>query len=128
MTRVQINRLHPDDYRLWSVVEGAVWRLVNLSKMRLDFVSPTSKKESIRAYGFCHVGDGFRAIELSLRSWEKGKWGTREPAYLYLQTIAHEVAHLRHQDHSNAWFTEYIRLLNLAVSLNLLVDIQRELG
>lgn len=129
VTRVQINRLHPQDFLLWAVVERTVWRLAAAAHRRLDAVLPTPRAETVRAYGFCHLHTGGpRWINISLRTWYRGRWSAREPAYLYLQVICHEVAHLGVSNHSAAWFREFCRLLNIAAKLDLILDIQKELN
>lgn len=71
-------------------------------------------------YGICHW-DGRIGIRI--------RWATGRPLHSYaiIDTMAHELAHLRHRTHSREWFKLHAAILSDMANTDLLNQINRRL-
>lgn len=97
--------LHPDDKALWALVKKIARRHAVLHGLELKKVKPMHRRYAKKFYGYC-TDRGVVAI--GLRSERKKRYC----AYRILETLAHELAHLRHWDHSQKWFALYGKILD----------------
>ena len=101
--------LHPDDVALWHFVEKVVYRLAHDYCLKLGGVRPVKRRKTASIHGFCSKKG---VVSIAVRTFRKGRWERKpELAYQIADTIAHEVAHLRHNNHRTAWFRLYASML-----------------
>jgi len=128
MTIDDIREIHPHDIPLWLGVETATWRLALAAKVNIHRVVPVPRKETARASGWTFWGPRPQ-IKIGLRRWEGATlgWGPRFTQHFILDTIAHEVAHLKaglKADHGPKFFLAFADMLRLAEKINIRVDIE----
>lgn len=117
--------LHPDDVPLWLSVETAVWRLALAAKLKLREVKPMPTRFLITHQGCC-LAHPANEIWISLRR-SPGKHAERYSEHQLLDTIAHEVAHLKagvRAQHRDGFFRAFSEMLVLACDINIRFDIQ----
>jgi len=90
-----------EDEKLWRFVRKTCFRYAHDFKLPLKKVKPLSSKKEF--FGDCSK-DGHIRIQIRY-----GK--TRLLHYFILDTMAHELAHLRHLKHTPAWFRLHVRIL-----------------
>lgn len=106
---MKIKHVHPDDCKLWIFVEETVRKFAAVYRLELRDVRPVKKKESCEIHGFCSRK---KVISISLRTFLDGHWDKRpELAYVIVDTIAHELAHLKYNNHKAQWHRLYINIL-----------------
>lgn len=111
----QTKRLHKNDHELWFVVRAITRRTAVLHGLELRAVKPMRRRDTPKYRGLCDPECG--VVWLCLRTRVKGKWDTRRDIrYEIFQTIAHELAHLKHGDHGLEWFRFYSQLLSAMVA------------
>lgn len=91
----------PSDAKLWAVVEGLLWgyaRYFHLPLKKTKLLSPDKD-----FYGDCS-NDG--RIRIQLRRGSR-----RLFAYQIIDTMAHELAHLEHNNHKAPWFALHVHIL-----------------
>lgn len=103
--------LHPDDVLFFHEVRDAMRRVAKAYKLPLKSVVPATMPEEgmIDYKGRCFsTGE----IEMVMRTTVDGEWSTasRTPASVW-STAAHELAHLKHMNHGEAFKTFAIELL-----------------
>lgn len=128
MTSDDLKQLHPHDIPLWLGVETAVWRLALASRVKLHRVVPVPRHLCQQAAGWTFWGS-HPCIKISLRRrWEKDKgWSQRFSAHFLIDTICHEVAHLKsglRADHGPKFFKAFAATILLAEKINIRVDIE----
>lgn len=103
--------LHPDDVLFFNEVREAMFRVAKDYKLPLHAVVPQAVPLTGRqnAKGTCGF-DG--KITLVMRCSENGEWcdASRTPEEVWA-TAAHELAHLRHMDHSEAFHEFRLEML-----------------
>jgi predicted metal-dependent hydrolase len=101
--------LHKDDRELWSFVEKVIWDYASIYGLAIWGVKPVKRRNTHDRYGQCSKNG---IVRLSLRTFSHGRWDKRpELAYEIVDTIAHELAHLRHQKHTAPWLRLYAVIL-----------------
>lgn len=106
--------IHPDDVLLFESTRALMFRVAKKYDLRLVQVIPEPRPEyKTSALGTCNAGG---VICLTMRGMSNGVWDT-EPrrAKDVRNTAAHELAHLRHMDHSPA-FQEFEEEMQEAVA------------
>jgi len=109
--------LHPDDLALWGRVYNLAWELNAMFGLDLKVVEP--KRRPNGAGGLCYPRE--RRISILLRhkayAYDGGKWSKNpEPWKSIARTVAHEMAHLTHENHGKefkALEAEYIAAIPL---------------
>ncbi len=93
------------DKKLWKFVEATTW------KYALTFDLPLKKVKQLPPdkwfYGDCS-SDGRIRVQIAFQG---GRRCYRLHAYQTLDTIAHELAHLRYRNHKPAWFRLHVSIL-----------------
>lgn len=92
------------DKKTFEFIEAEMFRFAGRFKLPLSGVLPMHReKSSIGYYGLCHR-DGRIAIRI--------RWANGRPlhAYAIIDTMAHELAHLRYLTHSPRWFQLHSRI------------------
>lgn len=126
MSQRDEENLHPDDIRLWRAVERATFRLAKNAGLKLDAVRPMPLKSCSDYYGLCLREGRKRTVFLSLRDWNRvNGFALRPPTYVYVQTIAHEVAHLIDEDHGPRFMRTFAKMLTKAARLDILLDLEQ---
>jgi hypothetical protein len=127
MTIEDIRELHPQDIPLWLGVETATWRLALAAKVNIHRVVPVPRKETRQASGWTFWGPRPQ-IKIGLRRWYPDTgWTGRFTQHFILDTIAHEVAHLKagvRADHGPKFFYAFADMIRLAEKINIRVDIE----
>ena len=92
------------DRELWFAVRSLVRRYAVLFGLELRKVKPLKKKHGKKMYGYC-TEKGTVAIGI------RAPGGKRYCAYRIMETIAHELAHVKHWNHKPEWFALYGQIL-----------------
>jgi hypothetical protein len=95
-------KLHPDDVLLFEEVAAAGRRVAKAYGLPLKEIVPHPDPEYATAHrGYCEVNG---TIAIAMRGKENGAWALdpRLPEDVW-ETLAHELAHLRHFDHGKAF-------------------------
>jgi len=115
--------IHKHDRKLWSFCEQVVWTYASLYDLTISDVKPVKRKNAGNRFGQCSKHG---IVRLTLRDFSHGHWARRpELAYEIVDTIAHELAHLRHQKHDSAWLKLYANILAGLSSTKVLQKIKR---
>ena len=94
----EIGNLHPDDYEMFRNAKQLAYRLADLIGEELSVFEP-KRRPSTGTLGLCYTNE--RRISIRFRAKTGGKWWKYpESQETVFRTIAHEVAHLRHPNHS----------------------------
>jgi predicted metal-dependent hydrolase len=118
-----MKHVHKADRRLWSFVEQVVWTYASLYDLAISEVKPVKRKNAHDRYGQCSKHG---VVRIAVRTFSDGKWDKRpELAYEIVDTIAHELAHLKHQKHNIAWLRLYANILAGLSSTSVLQKIKR---
>lgn len=101
--------IHPDDLSLFNEVRAAMWAVARHYKLRLRSVTPHPDPEAPQCLGDC---DSQGNVRLVLRFTVKDQWTEPRRVEDVWMTAAHELAHLRHLNHSPAFqeFEEEMRV------------------
>jgi hypothetical protein len=92
--------IHPDDLALFNEVRAAMWAVARHYKLNLRSVTPHPKPEAPTCLGDC---DSHGNVRLVLRFTVKDQWTEPRRVEDVWKTAAHELAHLRHFNHSPAF-------------------------
>lgn len=104
-----MKHLHKDDRELWVFVEKVIWRYAGLFDLPIEEVKPVKRKNTHDRYGQCSKNG---VVRIALRTFSRGRWSKRpELSYQIVDTIAHELAHLREQKHGALWIRLYADIL-----------------
>lgn len=134
MTANYLADLHPDDLRYWLYVEKACWRLAVASGLGdiLKSVRPTPKKNICRNgsffFGLCYLQPE-STLEITVRLFQDKSWAkSRVPLSNLIDTIAHEMAHLKasHKErdsHGPKFFRAFGKMLVLQEKIKIRVDL-----
>jgi hypothetical protein len=110
MTNTDV-QLHPDDVLFFHEVHAAMRRVAKLYKLPLKSVTPMTMPEAgmIDRRGDCTASGNIRLV---LRCTIDGEWCSNSltPARVW-STAAHELAHLRHMNHGEAFQELAVELL-----------------
>lgn len=99
------NQLHPRDVRLWREVVRIGIDTARAFKLPLFSISPSNTGDCNgtddyrSAYGWCNPGTGCINIVPRFRTADDAGWLQRRTKEDILQTLAHELAHLRVRGH-----------------------------
>jgi hypothetical protein len=121
VTRDDLKHLHRDDVPLWLAVETATWRLALAAQLPLRTVKPMTAQHAKTLAGYC-TGSPLYEIRYALRN----VLGKRYALHQLLDTIAHEVAHLKagvKRQHEEKFFRDFAEMLTLAEDINIRVDL-----
>jgi hypothetical protein len=102
--------LHPKDKKVFEKVKRIAFYVAKCNKLRLRSFTPKARPLPGRATGVCYcdqrkIVQVFRyrnpKTDTMYKKSERGKWH-KEPLPIneILGTLAHELAHLKHPDHS----------------------------
>ena len=90
--------MHPDDFEIFHEARKLAYRLADLIDEKLNTFE-AKRRPSTGTLGLCYVDE--RRISILFRRKSDGRWWkhpqTRKDV---LETVAHEVAHLRHPNHN----------------------------
>jgi len=87
------------DLALWRLVEEITWRFACLEKLPLTGVEPLRTHGESKLAGWCDTRTG--RIAIALRFSKRGRWRKKTLSVNFIaDTIAHELAHLRHRKES----------------------------
>lgn len=86
--------------KIWKVAKGIARRYAVLFGLELRRVKRLKKRYRDTLFGYC-TDDGVVAIGIDADD------ESRHHPYVVMQTIAHELAHLKHFSHGPAWFALY---------------------
>ena len=101
--------LHPDDWGLFHEVRMTLAHYAQEYNFPLRNVEPLPRKKTRDRHGDCSRN---RDIRICLREFRNGKWSKkREKAHQIVDTMAHELAHLRYWKHGQLWMVEHAALL-----------------
>ena len=93
------------DKKLWKFVKKTTWEYATVFKLPLKKVKQLPSDAWF--YGDCS-SDGRIRVQIA---FQNGRRCFRLHAYQTLDTIAHELAHLRHNNHRAAWFQLHVSIL-----------------
>ncbi len=96
-------RLHSDDKKLFHFVEGELFSLARYFGLDLTQVKPMPRRHTGTRRGDCSA-DGI--IRITLRDGDD-----REAPHSIADTMAHELAHLKHWKHRDDWLGLYGNIL-----------------
>lgn len=109
--KIDVMPIHPDDILLFTEVSSAMKRVAKEYGLSLRSIKgfPMPKVGMADRMGDCN---GSGDIRLVLRCTENGEWcdAPLDPEEVW-DTAAHELAHLRHMNHSHLFFEFYEELL-----------------
>ena len=94
------------DERVWDKPQALAFTYADEFELPLDSISFLPPKKTF--YGDCS-GDGH--IRISLRRPD----GSALPAYMLLDILAHELAHLRTLEHDGEWMLLFTEILSAMV-------------
>jgi predicted metal-dependent hydrolase len=94
------------DKKLWEFVEATTWKYARQLNLPLRKVKPLPPEKWF--YGDCS-SDGRIRIQIAFQGSPRDCF--RLHAYQILDTIAHELAHLRHNKHRPDWFQLHVAIL-----------------
>lgn len=114
------------DIALWSFLVDSLAEYAAKFDLKLKEVKGPKKKWRGRYVASCSKRG---VIRMRLRCSEETPYpGKRYEAYHYIDTMAHELAHLRHQKHSSEWFELYFQILDLMRVCGVYRDLRELLG
>ena len=93
------------DKRLWELIVSTTEHYADAFSLPLWKVKPGFKKWKGRFRGSCSK----RGL---LRVTLRNRFGKRFEPYAYVDTIAHELAHLRFLNHRKNWFWLHVSILS----------------
>ena len=94
--------LHQNDIDLWKKTEALAWRLAAEFDLPLKVVEPKRRPIAGNAAGLCYCNEGRISIVLreKNRVCDGGAWWSKPCSWKQIsETVAHELAHLLHQNH-----------------------------
>lgn len=94
------------DLPLWLLVNGLLREYAGKFGLTLRDIRPIKRKHHGKYVASCSQRG---RIRIDLRN----RFGKRFDAYHLIDTIAHELAHLRYQNHSASWFELHMQILDL---------------
>lgn len=94
-----------EDREVWFVVRSLVRRYAVLFGLELRKVKPLKRKHAKKMYGYC-TDKG--TVAIGIRDHGEKKLYN---AYRIMETIAHELAHVKHWNHGPEWFALYGQIL-----------------
>lgn len=109
------------DKRTFDFIEAQMQQFAGLYGLPFKGLLTIYKQKFARnIYGVCHW-DGRIGIRI--------RWATGRPLHSYaiIDTMAHELAHLRHRTHSRKWFSLHAAILGAMACTDLLNQINRRL-
>ncbi len=119
-----MSKLHPDDHKLFELVNEATLFLADWFDLPLKSIRPLSVEQSEHLYGKCSKRGN---VWLRVRGSTSGHWDCKpDYAYVIADLIAHELAHLRHQKHCELWFILYADILGVLASSTYYAKIRTE--
>jgi len=93
--------LHPDDRKLWSFCRELASDIADAFSLPLAKLRVLSDEKDF--FGDCS-NDGIVRVQLR-------RFGRRLLPYQIIDTISHELAHLRHNNHKAEWFALHAEIL-----------------
>ena len=116
-----LHYLHPDDVGAYLKAKDLCYRLANYVGKRCVFEAKRRPLEET-AYGQCWVDEVPPRITIVFRFKQRkvdgGKWLSRPESYVSVaHTVAHEVAHLVHPNHSKEFRKLEKELISVANGL-----------
>lgn len=108
--------LHPNDIGAWCALvplafEAARRHGITLHELRPDSTGHRHGKDRVLCYGWCRPWSG--SVTVCLRFREKdGTWLARQPEHVYLDTLAHELAHFVNLQHGELHDRATANILN----------------
>lgn len=94
------------DKKLWKFVRDTTWEYADIFNLPLRKVKPLPSDKWF--YGDCS-SDGRIRVQIAFQGGPRDC--SRLQAYQIIDTIAHELAHLRHSKHRPAWFRLHVLIL-----------------
>ena len=92
------------DLKLWMAVNGILRDYALIFNLSLKDIRPIKKKDRGLYVASCSEQG---RIRMDLRN----RFGKRFDAYHLIDTMSHELAHLKYQNHSAQWFNFHLRIL-----------------
>jgi hypothetical protein len=96
-----MRHLHPKDRELFRAVKSILEGMAEKYDLPLKEVVPVPRGKIVDRYGDCSQTG---RVRIALRNFDGKKWANkRERPWTIVQTMAHELAHLRHFNHKDYW-------------------------
>jgi predicted metal-dependent hydrolase len=102
--------IHKKDAALFAYVVTAMKVYADKFQLPLVSIKPLERKNCARYFGRCSTGGKIRVRVRDARK-DGGGWKGRDEPYQIIDTMAHELAHLRTVEHTEEWFNLHTQIL-----------------
>jgi hypothetical protein len=119
-----VKNLHPADREVFRFLAKAARRYAKKFNLRFGGLRPTLRHETRLIHGQCFHQS--KTVHLTVREFKDGKWTPRRhEAWQILDTLAHELAHIRYHGHGKKWMLLHTWLLHHMLQENLLAQLEK---